>query len=228
MPTFTKTEFAERRHVTKARVSQWIKEGKIPPEALVGEGRNAKIDEDIALQHLNRGLDPDQRAGHGLGTNLTPAPIAAIAPAASAPIGEGQPVDQGAAAPAAVVDDRQDRVLDARLEDLQRRNRRAAVEEAAANGRLTPTDEARRETAQEVRHALLRMDGALVTFATAIAAEYKLPQRDVLHILRAKWREERVAGAIDARERAGSVPETVGFVVDDDDQDDDDAQDGVR
>ena len=44
----SKGEFARRRNVTPARVSQWLSEGKISGAAIVGEGRGALIDEEIA------------------------------------------------------------------------------------------------------------------------------------------------------------------------------------
>ena len=44
--------------VTKGRVSQWITVGQISGAAIVGEGRTAMIDSEIALAQLKERLDP--------------------------------------------------------------------------------------------------------------------------------------------------------------------------
>lgn len=61
----SKQEFAARRGVTPARVSQWLAEGKITGEAIVGSGRHARIREDVACLQLERRLDAGQRDGNG-------------------------------------------------------------------------------------------------------------------------------------------------------------------
>jgi hypothetical protein len=66
----TKTDFAKRRGVTPARVSQWLAEGKIDSAAMVGTGRNALIDEDIACRQLEDRLALDQLKGNGRHTTL--------------------------------------------------------------------------------------------------------------------------------------------------------------
>jgi len=66
----SKGDFAIRRGVTPARVSQWLSEGKISGEAIVGTGRHARIDEDLACQQLEEHLDLDQRAANGKLTSL--------------------------------------------------------------------------------------------------------------------------------------------------------------
>jgi hypothetical protein len=66
-----KSEFAAARGVSSARVSQWIATGLIGPEAIVGEGQRAKINEGIATAHLRDRLDPSQRFSiNGLSTRL--------------------------------------------------------------------------------------------------------------------------------------------------------------
>jgi hypothetical protein len=66
----SKSEFAVRRGVSASRVSQWIGEGKISGAALVGEGRSARIDEDLACQQLDERLDIDQREANGARTSF--------------------------------------------------------------------------------------------------------------------------------------------------------------
>ena len=56
----SKGQFAALRNVSPSRVSQWISEGKIKPDALVGEGRNAKINVAVATRQLRDSLDIGQ------------------------------------------------------------------------------------------------------------------------------------------------------------------------
>jgi hypothetical protein len=78
----SKGQFAALRNVSRGRVSQWISEGKIKPDALVGEGRNAKIKVAVATRQLRDALDVGQLAGNGVGTRPDLPPLAQASPAA--------------------------------------------------------------------------------------------------------------------------------------------------
>src|SRR5215475_14332614 len=89
----SKGQFAALRNVSPGRVSQWISEGKIKSDALVGEGRNAKINVAVATRQLRDSLDVGQLTGNGVGTRLDlplPAP-----PPPTAPAGEPAPSPPG-------------------------------------------------------------------------------------------------------------------------------------
>lgn len=76
----SKADFARLCHVSPGRVSQWIGDGRIKPEHLVGTGRNARIKAEPAQAYLRGNLDPAMaRNEAGGGTNLTvpPAPASA-------------------------------------------------------------------------------------------------------------------------------------------------------
>ena len=182
----SQAEFARRRNVSRPRVNQWIKAGKIFGPALVDGG----IDEEIACAQLKVKLDIDQRhSGNGLATNLEAAPADIAVP--------GNTVA--------------DQIAGQRLELLTRQNREKATEEATRLGLLCETADARQATGKVVARVVSRIDGALPEFAAAIAAKFKLPQRDVLHELKSKWRQVRTDAAIESRERAEPMPESVGF-----------------
>lgn len=185
----SKAEFARRRNVSKARVSQWLSTGKIHGPAIV----DGQIDEAIACQQLNVTLDIDQRhSGNGLKTTLEPAP----ASTPSAPL---------------ILNTVQDQIAQQRLEQLQRQNRQAATDEAIRLGELCETAVANRQTGVEVARVVARVEGSLSELASAIAAQFKVPHRDVLHCLRGEWRKIRQAAAIEARERGEPLPETTGY-----------------
>jgi hypothetical protein len=76
----TKGQFATIRGVSPGRVSQWIAEKKIHGEALIGEGRNAQINLDVALEQLGATLDFDQQQAQALAKPASVAPAATITP----------------------------------------------------------------------------------------------------------------------------------------------------
>ena len=53
----SKSKYAALRNVSRARVTQWISEGKIEGDALVGEGSRAKIKVAVADMQLCRTLN---------------------------------------------------------------------------------------------------------------------------------------------------------------------------
>jgi hypothetical protein len=63
----SKADFARRCGVTGARVSQWLRDGMIGPEALLGRGRHARVRAEIATEMLRERLD---LAHGGCATNL--------------------------------------------------------------------------------------------------------------------------------------------------------------
>lgn len=63
MQVVSKIEFAQIAGLTPGRVSQLVSQGKIPPEAMVGEGRSAKIVVDVARDALRQRLNPMVSAG---------------------------------------------------------------------------------------------------------------------------------------------------------------------
>lgn len=72
----TKTEYAAYRGVTPAALSQWLSKGKIHGDAIVGQGRNARINVVIADRQLAATLDMGQQLARGgvVATDLPPAP----------------------------------------------------------------------------------------------------------------------------------------------------------
>lgn len=197
----SKGEFAVQRGVSAGRVSQWISEGKIGPEALVGTGQRAKINVPLAVEHLRARLDAGQRFGNGLATNLRLPPQADPAAATAAP----RP-------PAPVVDLIDERIKRAKLEEVEFRNRRAAEEEQERNGRYMRTSEARAGMVRVAGDMLKLFEGALPEIASAIATRFHAPQRDLLHCLRQEVRGVRSKAAENLKRQAQDLPE---FLADD-------------
>ena len=72
-----KSEFARACNVSRTRFSQWVKAKQIDGNAIVGTGRDMRINADLAVDQLNLRLDTDQRYGlKGLSTKLDWSPAA--------------------------------------------------------------------------------------------------------------------------------------------------------
>ena len=79
----TKSAFASLIGVSAGRVSQFLSEKKIFGDALVGEGRCARIRVSVACQQLKRNLDISQRFGNGITIRLDqPLPVSEVGPPA--------------------------------------------------------------------------------------------------------------------------------------------------
>jgi hypothetical protein len=65
-----KSEFAKRCNLSKGRISQYIRAGQLTAPALVGEGRDQKVDLELGRAQLKLRLDTDQRFLNGLNTRL--------------------------------------------------------------------------------------------------------------------------------------------------------------
>ena len=195
--TVSKGEYARLCGVTPGRVSQWISEGKITREALDGDGVRAKIIVAVADAQLKRNLDISQRLGNGLGTVLDRPAVAALpaSPLATTPT---LPPTPGSGI--------EDRIKAAKLQEIEFRNRDAAAKELAARGYYVRADETRAMLGQVAAGMQNVFEGALADFATAVAAKFEVPQRDVLHLLRAEFRAVREKASKAARKAAEDMP----------------------
>jgi len=197
----SKGQFAALRNVTPGRVSQWISEGKIKRDALVGDGRNARINVTVATLQLREALDVGQLTGNGVATNLD---LPAQAPLPLAPASSAAPLTS--ASPAS--DPIADAIKQERLDQLRRTNRREAEEEAARSGRFTDAAEAARQMGTLATKMMSVMEGSLAELATAVSARFEIPQRDVLHLLRSEFRKVRATAAKTFRDIAANLPAT--------------------
>ena len=194
-----KGEFAKILNVSAGRVSQYISEEKIFGPAIVGHGRSAKINVPVARQQLRRGLDVSQSLGNGLGTQL----------------GEAAPVSDHPDVPdTPLKSSTEDKIREEKLKAERLRVRRLEEEEAARRGRYILAVDARAEHTRQAGLMLKVFEGGLADMASALAAQFKLPQRDVLHGLKAAFRKVRDRASKDFEAAAAELPDAIG---DDDD-----------
>lgn len=202
----TKGEFAAMIGVTPGRVSQYLTEGKIRATSLEGVGRGARIIVERAKADLRLTLDVSQRLGNGFETRLDPS---------QTPTGEqpGQTYTQPPSVAPPTLGGVDYEIKQHKLDQLRRANRNAAIADAQNSGLLMETDAARAGKAKVANAMLLVFEGGLTEFATAIAAEFKVPQRDVLHLLRREFRKIRESAAKQARAEAVQLSATVETVL---------------
>ncbi len=187
----SKLAFASLVGVSPGRVSQFLSQKKIFGDALVGEGRHARIRVSVALEQLRRNLDLDQRLGANGRVQLD-VPAAPAAP------------DSNDAAPKL-----EDDIRRQRLEQLELANEKAREEKAARAGIYAKAADVRQELGRTAAHMIAVFDGALAEFATAIAAHSNLPARDALHILRTAFRTIRARQNQIEMEAITGLPELI-------------------
>jgi hypothetical protein len=200
----SKSEFAALINVSPGRVSQFIASGQISRAAIIGSGQRAKIDVERAKADLRLSLDVSQRLGNGIDTRLDDS-------------------DDGGDTLELVKPGRKDldddpfqrrggvdfEIKQQKLEQIRRVNRNAAIEDAKSAGTLIETDASRSAMMKVASSMLLVFEGGLSDFATAIAEEFKVPHRDVLHLLRREFRKVRANGAKQVKSEAVTLPETM-------------------
>lgn len=202
----SKGDFARLIGVSPGRVSQYISEGKIKPDALDGEGVRAKIIVAVATAQLRASLDIGQRLGNGIATRLDAAPelppvLGQVKPAAPMLPTPGNSFEE--------------RLKAEKLAEMEMRNRKAREEERERRGQYTRTDDVRVALGQVANGMLNVFEGALSDFALAVAAKFEVPQRDVLHLLRAEFRAVRQKAADAASRAKGEAPAVVADEVSD-------------
>jgi hypothetical protein len=213
LPVVRKSEFAEMCNVSKGRVTQWITAGLIDGAAIVGEGRSAAIDVELAMAQLQERLSINERFGlNGLDTNLEPPAEPVLRPIAAASVAKEWP--EGRHGVRVIPEGETDGTVEARLkaEKLKQAEyltNRLRAEDAARHGKYIDAQEARGGMTRQADELMKIFEGAFPEFASAAAAKFQVPQREMLHLLRDEFRKVRAQLAAACRSRAESTPQTV-------------------
>lgn len=182
-----KSEFAALIKVSRSRISQIIKNGKIYGDALVGTGQHARIRVSIATAQLRNSVD-----GTVGNARLKL---------------DGLSVDPNGDNQAGGVDTTIDTgIKKQRLEQLSLSNDRARIEAAARNGRYTNAEDAKQQMGRITSQMLNIFEGWLGQLALKLATHFGLAQRDVLHVLRSEFRLFRATASAALRREAEHLP----------------------
>lgn len=203
----SKGEFAAILGVSPGRVSQYIAAGQIFGEAIIGEGRYARIDVELAKAQLREVLDIGQRFGNGLDTRLD----ANVEPVADDQVDDDDDDDgdlrpRRAVTRTIAVDPVERQIKAAKLQGLQYTLREKAEAELARRGTYVRADEVAAAMSKIAGSMLNVFEGGLADIASAISARFEVPQRDVLHLLRTEFVNLRRKGAATARKAAEAMP----------------------
>lgn len=204
----SKGEFAAILGVSPGRVSQYIAAGQIFGDAIIGEGRYARIDVELAKAQLREVLDIGQRFGNGLDTRLD----ANAEPAADDQVDDDDGDDDEDLRPrrtitrTIAVDPVERQIKAAKLQGLQYALREKAEAELARRGTYVRADEVAAAMSKISGSMLNVFEGGLADIASAISARFEIPQRDVLHLLRTEFVNLRRKGAATARKAAEAMP----------------------
>lgn len=228
----SQADFARAMGVSRAAVSQWKSKDILRDDAFTKPGKSGKIIYPVAVEQVRRNRDIGQSLGNGIATRTTvdgaaqvqvqpaaaPAPDLAPVQQPSLPMAEAALDEQEAPAvsstPAAPKPDTvEDQLKRAKLEEQLRRNRIQAADEALRQGMLMSADDAREQMTRIAGMMVQIFEGALPDFAAAMAAQFDIPQRDILHLLRAEFKKVRKTAAMKERARADEVEKDVATSV---------------
>ncbi|MEI2299327.1 hypothetical protein [Ensifer sp. MJa1] len=196
----TKSAFAAHVGVSPGRISQYIAERKIHGEALEGEGRNAKIRTSVAMEQLQRTLDPNQRFGaNGAATRSIPGAVVDRADVVARPPAREKPP--------IVIDPFLDEVAAEKLKQQKITTARMEREEALELGRYMLTDDARREMVKAVAEAFKVMEQGIPEMAKALASQFSISSHDATYVLLKAFRDHRAKKAKDFAAAAADLDE---------------------
>jgi plasmid maintenance system antidote protein VapI len=186
------TELASTLNVTKARVSQYVSEGKLAG-CYSGEGRARRFDLAACARALGRNLDKGQLMGNGAETRKALADLATKAMAGDRPAPPSAPVPQkfdGALSPG----DPTGYEL-ARTEKAKQEARRLSRQNAEAEGAYALVSEVNRQVAQQMAQEIGEFEAVLRDGARQVADVLGVDFKTVRQILTDKWRGHRATRA---------------------------------
>lgn len=213
----TQADFARHMGVSRAAVSQWKKRNILRDDAFCLPGKKGKVVVAIAVDQARQNRDIGQALGNGIETRTSSdAVFGAAVPAETVPLdvqpellgteaGQAQ-VEQPAAMPEQPKGNSvEDQLKRAKLEQQLRTNRIQASDEALRQGLLMSSDDAREQMTRVASMMMQIFEGSLKDLAAAIASQFDIPQRDVLHLLKNEFRNVRQTATQKERSRIASL-----------------------
>ena len=219
MPVVRKSEFARLCNFSKPRVSQLISAGQLTPPALIGEGKNQRVDVELGMAQLRERLSVNERFGlNGLDTNLEPPepaePSAVPVSAPRAPRDKTSDVPEPAPrirlipeGEAAVTSEAIIKAEKAKQSVLL--TDRLNAEARARNGKYMDAQGAAGGMTRQADEMLKIFEGAFPEFASALAAKFQISQRESLFLLREEFRRVRAQLSAVCASKAAREPQTV-------------------
>lgn len=181
----SKSQFAAVVSRNASQVTRWIEQGKLSGDAIVGEGRGARINVAKALRQLNLALDLGQQLAQA--RPILPGQASPAAP--NLPLQQHEPLPLPAGGDS-VEAERREQIQLSNLK-LRQAIERGAREDAVAAGQLVDMAAVQRALARQLQPLATNFDQLPPSIAKVIAAHFSLPYNDVLIATRNAIRRQR-------------------------------------
>lgn len=181
MADLNTTQLAERLSVSKARISQYVSEGKLNG-CYSGDGRARRFDLAKVAEALGRKLDLGQMTGNGLATRRAIRVIEDECLPVTAP-----PPRDGGELPPRDPDRLELATIQIKEEEARRRRRDNERDE----GRWVLAEEVQRHTARAVAREIGQFETVIRDAARAVADQFGVDFREVRKVMMDQWRLHR-------------------------------------
>ncbi|MFG6081610.1 hypothetical protein ACEUZ9_002234 [Paracoccus litorisediminis] len=178
------TELAARLAVSKARISQYVSEGKLDG-CFSGEGRGRRFDLDKVANALGRKLHPGQMLGNGAATRDM---LRDLVPSDGSGASRPRPDSVLPASDA----DRYEMARTLKAEEEARRLRRQNM---AEEGSWVLAEEVQRHTARAMSQEIAQFETVIRDAARGVADTFGVDFRSVRKVMMDEWRRYRAARA---------------------------------
>lgn len=190
MSQLNATELAARLGLSKARISQYVAQGKLEG-CFSGDGRARRFDLGRVATALGQRLDLGQMLGNGAETRRALKDVA-IEPAL--PLVPPAPRKAAAPLPPDVIEEPSRYDL-ARIQIAEEDARRKRRDNERDEGRWVMAEEVARESAKQLGQELAKFEIALRDGARDVADQFGIDFREVRQVLMRQWRAHRGARA---------------------------------
>lgn len=197
-------DLADRLGLSKARVSQYVAQGKLAG-CYTGEGRARRFDLAKVAEALGQRLDLGQMLGNGSETRRAIKAAAADPSAVSI-----EPIKVAAPAPRPIAEPRElDRYEEAKIMSAEQDARRKMRDNERDEGRWVLAEEVQRQTATLMGAEVAKFESMLREGARAVADRFGIDYRETRQILMQQWRSHRgdAAAQLGAQAEAAEMSE---------------------
>lgn len=196
MSALNTTGLASALGVTKGRVSQWVKAGKLDG-CYSGDGTARRFDLAKVAERLGKRLDAGQLMGNGAGTRRA---LGALQVRASSVPDEDDDDGETAAAPAppardgAALPQRDpDRYELARIQKVEEEARKLRRQNAEAEGDYVLASEVARATERLIAQEIAEFEAVLRDGSRRVADKLGVDFKEVRQLMREEWRQHRAS-----------------------------------
>lgn len=184
MADLNATELAARLDLSKARISQYVSEGKLEG-CYSGSGRSRRFDLGKVSHALGRGLDRGQMMGNGSATRKLIRTLAEDDADQPAP----RPLKPDTVLPPQDLD----RYEMARIQNAEEDARRKRRDNERDEGRWVLAEEAQRNMARAMTRELSQFETVLRDAARDVADKFGCDFREVRKVMMDHWRSHRAS-----------------------------------